>query len=364
MKARHAWLIGLVLLQQLAVAAVFADVEFAPIAEDSRAKTALPPSGKALVFVFRQDVTAPKYVPMWLDNRPVGFIAPGSYFLWAVDPGEHVIAAKADRGVALRVKFQPGRNYFIEQGIAAKGAKVELRQVSYARGRMAVNRCRLIKDQSAFAAAALNRPARKTEPGRVVKPSPKPLPKAPAPAPVPVHAPGLALIVKTGSVKLSSPSQSIQITSGGTVPTEFDSKASSTLGFEGEWRINNGFAFGAEYIRYSNDLTATATGLTSSMDVTGIMFNGKKYFTPGGIYYPYLGAGVGRASASFSGSAITGHTSNYAIQAMGGLEMRWRQIGVYTELKVFSAKTKDSADNEIDASSRGLFVGASVMFHQ
>ncbi len=42
--------------------------------------------------------------------------------------------------------------------------------------------------------------------------------------------------------------------------------------------------------------------------------------------------------------------------------MRWNQFGVYTELKAFSAKTKDNAGNKVDASSRGLLVGASIMF--
>jgi len=357
MKTRWVWLLGFALLLQLAAVTVFADVVFAPTAEDSRAKTTLPPPDKALIFVFRQDEAAPKNVPMWFDNRPIGFIVPRSYFLWAVDPGKHVIASNSDRSVALTVNVQKGRNYFVEQSITANGVKVELRQVSYAQGRLAVNRCRLIKDDSAFAAAALDRPATKSEPKRVVKPSPKPLPGTSAP----VHTQGLALIIKTGSIKLSSRSQSLQTTSG-TVPAEFDSKASSPLGLEGEWRINNGFALGIEYIRYSNNLTATGTGLTSSMDVTGVLFNGKKYFTAGGIYYPYLGVGVGAASANFSGSAITGNTADFAIQTMGGLEMRWNQFGVYTELKAFSAKTKDSAGNKVNAGSRGVFVGASIMF--
>jgi hypothetical protein len=357
MKARRVWLIGFTLLLQIAATTVFADVEFALIAEDSRAKTAVPPPGKALIYVFRQDAAAPKNVPMWLDNQPIGFIAPRSYFLWAVDPGEHVIASNPDRSVALTVKIEKGRNYFVEQGIATNGVKVELRQVSYAQGRSAVNRCRLIKDKSVFAAAALDRPVTKKGPERVVKPAPKPLPATSAPA----HKQGLALIIKTGSIKLSSSSQSLQTTSG-TVPVEFESKASSPLGLEGEWRINNGFALGIEYIHYSNKLTATGTGLTSTMDVTGLLVNGKKYFAPGGIYYPYLGVGVGTASADFSGSAITGNTADFAIQAMGGLEMRWNQFGVYTELKAFSAKTKDNAGNKVDASSRGLLVGASIMF--
>jgi len=355
MKTIHICLAGLTLLLQFAAVTVSADTEFAPITEDSRAKTALPPSGKALVFVFRQDGGGPREVPLWLDNRPAGSVVPGSYYLWAVDAGEHILAANADRGVALQISFRPGRNYFVELNIGSTGAPNALQLVPYARGRVAVSHCRLLKDESVFAAAALGRA------GPASKPATKPA-SEPRRAVASQRAPRVAVIVKTGSVSLTNRNQSIQTTSGASVPTEFDSKASGPFGLEGEWRLDDGYALGVEYLRYSNDLTASGSGSTSTMDVTGLMFNGKKYFAPGGIYHPYLGAGVGAARANFSGAALSGDTSNYALQAMGGLEMRWERFGVYTELKVFSAKTKDDAGNTIDASSRGVFVGVSAMF--
>jgi len=358
MKKSYAWLIGIALLLPLAAVKAFADVEFAPIAEDTGAKGTLPPSGKALVFVFRGDGAAqPANVLIWFDSKRIGPSAPRSYYLWAVEPGTHTIASRDDRSVVLTLNVQAGRNYFVEQRLTADGQKVELRQVSYARGRVAVNRSRLIKDDSAFAAAAFGRPSTMREARREVGPAPKPGPPASRPAPVQ----GAAFILKTGSIKLSSRNQSIQTTTG-TVPVEFDSKASSPLALEGEWRINNGFAVGVEYLRYSNDLTISGTSFASSLDFTGLMFNGKKYFAAGGMFYPYLGAGIGMARANFSGSALTGDTTGFAFQMMGGLELRWQQFGVYTEFTSLSAKTKDSAGNKVDAGSRGLFVGASMMF--
>jgi opacity protein-like surface antigen len=347
MKTSHVWITGFALLLLLVAATVSADTEFAPIADDSRAKTALPPSGKALVFVFRQDGGGPRDVPLWLDNRPMGSVVPGSFYLWAVDSGEHILAANADRGVALQIRFQPGRNYFVELSIGSTGAANALRLVPYARGRVAVSHCRLLKDESVFATAALGRAGPVSEPRRAVGSS---------------RALRMAVIVKTGSVSLTNRNQSIHTTSGASVPTEFDSKASGPFGLEGEWRLDDGYALGVEYLRYSNDLSASGTGSTGTMDVTGLMLNGKKYFAPGGIYHPYLGAGVGAARANFSGAALSGDTSNYALQAMGGLEMRWKQYGIYTELKEFSAKTKDDAGNTVDVSSRGVFVGISAMF--
>jgi len=143
-KTIHICLAVLALLLQFAAMTVFADTAFAPITEDSRAKSALPPSGKALVFVFRQDGGGPREVPLWLDNKPAGSIVAGSYYLWAVDGGEHILAANANRGVALQISFQPGRNYFVELSIGSTGAPNALRLVPYARGRVAVSHCRLL----------------------------------------------------------------------------------------------------------------------------------------------------------------------------------------------------------------------------
>lgn len=348
METTRVWHIVLALLLQLVALEAFADVTFATTAEDSRAKQALPPPGKALVYVFRQDsMGLSTEVPVWFDGNRIGASAPRSYFLWAVDPGKHTVASRQDRSVAVTLQIQAGRNYFVEQRIVTGGDRVELRQVSYAQGRVAVSRCRLIKDDSVFAAAALGKPAERSG----AKPTAKPF----AGTSDPGHTPSVVLILKTGSVKLSSHSQTIQTTTGA-VPSEFDSKVSSVFGIEGEWRMDDGIALGIELIRYSSKLTATGTGLTSTMDVAGELFNGKKYFTTSGYYHPYLGIGVGVARADFSGSAITGSTAGVAYQTMGGIEFRWRQVGVYTELKVFSAKTK------VDAGSRGLYVGASVLF--
>ena len=264
-----------------------------------------------------------------------------------MDPGKHIVAAKPDRRVALEVTVQAGRNYFIEHQLAADSDRVSLRQVSYAQGRVAVNRCRLIADGSRAAAIALGKPA------------PKPRPKPAAPVSAPLQRPGLAVLVKTGILNLSKTSQTIQTTDGLTFPTEFDDRASTPIALEAEWRTAAGFAFGGELIRYGNDLTTSGVG--GKMDVMTVLFNAKKYFAAGGIVYPYLGAGIGFASTDFSG-AFTGSTGGVAYQAMGGVEFRWQQLGAYTEVKFLGARTEDDSGNEVDAGSRGFFVGVSVRF--
>ena len=338
------------LLLQLAAAAALAAVEFAPSAEDQRAKQALPPPGKALIFVFRGDGAAQRTdVPLFLDGERIGTTVPRSYYLWAVDPGRHVIAAKPDRRVALEVNVQAGRNYFIEHQLAADSDRVSLRQVSYAQGRVAVSRCRLITDESRAAAIALGKP--------VPKPGPKPSPVAPVAAPI--DRPGTAFMVKTGVLSLSKTSQTIQTTDGLTFPTEFDDRASTPIALEGEWRTADGFAFGGEIIRYENDLTTSGVG--GRMNVWTALVNAKKYFAAGGIAYPYFGVGVGFARTDFSG-AFSGSTGGIAYQAMGGVEFRWQSFGALTELKFLGARTEDDAGNEVDAGGRGLLIGVSVKF--
>jgi len=358
MESSRVRVIVMALLLLLAAGESFAQVTFAPKADDNRAKNALPPSGKGLVFLFREDGTGQAGVePVWLDDSRMGTSAPRSYYLWAVDPGRHRIAAGNDRRVTVTLNVEPGRNYFVELRVTATGAPLELNPVSYARGRGAVNRCRLIEAESAYTAMALGRPAPKAKPMRESTPASGLTTGSPGPG----HARGVALILKTGSVKMSNRRQTIQ-TASGSVSSEFADSTSAPFGFEGEWRLNDGLALGFELIRYSNKLTDTATGLTSTMDFSGGLFNGKKYFSTDSNSYPYLGLGAGFAKSNFSGAAISGDTSGLAFQVLFGFEWRWRQASILAELKQLSAKTEDDAGNSVNAGIRGLYIGASMLF--
>jgi hypothetical protein len=79
------------------------------------------------------------------------------------------------------------------------------------------------------------------------------------------------------------------------------------------------------------------------------------------MVFPYLGAGIGFASTDFSG-AFRGSTGGVAYQAMGGVELRWQQLGAHVELKLLGARTEDDAGHEVDAGSRGLLLGVSLGF--
>ena len=165
---------------------------------------------------------------------------------------------------------------------------------------------------------------------------------------------GVTLIAKVGNFQLASDSQAILGF------TRSFSAASMAYGLEGEWRLENGFAFGMELFGHTQDYT-TAGVPSGDLAVTNVFFNAKKYFRPGAIVQPYVGAGIGAASTSFSG-AITGSAGGFALQGMTGIAFRWRQFGIYTEFKYERAEVEDAAGETVDASGTGLFAGMSVQF--
>lgn len=172
----------------------------------------------------------------------------------------------------------------------------------------------------------------------------------------PTYAASTALILKTGSFTLSKESQSI---SG--ISLTFDDSASSVFGVELEWRKDDGTAFGAEVFGFSNDWRSNVA-TSGDNDTFAWMFNLKKYFAPSNTINPYIGAGIGFASADFSGPGGSATGSDFAIQAMAGLEVRVEKVGFYTEIKWFNSKPEDDFGDDIDVSGTGVFAGISIFF--
>lgn len=173
----------------------------------------------------------------------------------------------------------------------------------------------------------------------------------------PAIADSIVALAKAGSFSVSKDRQTID---GGAV--NIDDGASGVFGLEVEWRQTNGLAFGLEYLQYENDVTATGSTLRSSMETLAILANVKKYFGPAKTVNPYLGAGVGAAGIDFKGDLITGTAGGLAAQAMGGVELRWDKVGLYTELKYLYAEAEDDFNQKAKASGAGAFAGISVSF--
>jgi len=367
MKPWIAFLFGSSLLT-LGTIQVQAAVPLATPAQDRYAKQAVPPSGKALIYVYRLDDASPQTSPgLWLNKRDSGRLEPRTYGMWAAQPGRLEIRAGRVDAAPLTFNCQAGRIYFVKLSVN-KDRSTSLRQVSYGTGRADMRQARLVLDPALAARAAP--PVKPRAPAPVPTPKAAPAKKAPAKkAPVtkktPEEAPaekgqsGVTLIFKIGNFQLASDSQTILGAS------RSFSAANMAYGLEGEWRLENGFAFGLELFSHTQDYTTTGSAESGDMAVTNVFLNAKKYFRPGSLVQPYIGAGLGSASAKFSaGTAggITGSTGSFALQGMAGVVFRWRQVGIYSEFKYERAELEDAAGQSVDASGSGLFAGMSVHF--
>lgn len=374
MKTGIAYLLGSFLLV-VSLPPAQASVTLATPEQDRYAKQAVPPSGKALIYVYRLDSAGPQTATgLWLNKRDSGHLEPRTYGMWAAGPGRLEVRAGQADAMPLAISCETGRIYFVQLVVNADGS-MNLRQVPYGTGRTEMRELRLVLDPAIAA--------------RTVATAPKPAAPIPAPAPAPAKespampaAPvvkkaqepkvrpaeddtgearsGVTLIFKGGSFSLGSSAQNINADSGG-VPTTFQTTfggSASALGLEAEWRSRDGWAFGGEAMVRSHEFTtvpAVPLG-TGEMQVVSVLVNAKKYFRPEAIVQPYLGAGIGIALVSMSGQ-LEGTTAGYSMQAMGGVAFRWEHIGLYTEAKYQANKTPD-----VDASGTGLFAGMSVHF--
>jgi hypothetical protein len=119
-----------------------ATVPMAMATLDAEAKQFVPPAGQSNVYVFRSGG------PGWaiafqvqLDGRVIGSIAPNTYHLAAVEPGDHTIAASSNENSRMvRFRALAGQSYFfeIEPQMGWVSARVGLEQVDDEHGRKGV----------------------------------------------------------------------------------------------------------------------------------------------------------------------------------------------------------------------------------
>ena len=370
MKSGSAFLLGSFLLS-LTLPQALAAVPLANPEQDRRAKQAVPPSGKALIYVYRLgDAGADTAPGLWLNGRDSGRLEPRTYGMWAAGPGRLDIRAGKAGAAPLTFTCQAGRVYFVQLSVNKDGS-VSLKQVSYGAGRTELQQARLVLDPALAArataapkpSAPVSVPARKAPAAKKAPPVEKPKAR-PEPDEDEKGESGVTLIAKVGSFQLASASQTIVGLS-----REF-SAASVAYGLEGEWRFQNGFALGVELFGHTQDYTTTGSAESGDMAVTNVFINAKKYFRPAAVVQPYVGIGLGSAAVSLSAGSnggVTGSTAGFAVQGMAGIAFRWRHVGIYTEVKYERAELEATnagtgAAETIDASGAGLFAGMSVHF--
>ena len=85
-----------------------------------------------------------------LDDRLAGESAPKTYFMWEVEPGQHVLKSHAENVSILLLTTEAGKNYYVWQEVklGALYARSRLQQVDEATGRQGVLECK--RAQSAF----------------------------------------------------------------------------------------------------------------------------------------------------------------------------------------------------------------------
>lgn len=109
---------------------------------DTEAKKFVPPTGRSNVYVFRgSGIGMALAFQVILDGRIIGSIAPGTYHLIAVDPGDHAVAASSNENSKLvRFVAAPGQSYFFEVEVKMGWAsgRVGLEQVDEREGRKGV----------------------------------------------------------------------------------------------------------------------------------------------------------------------------------------------------------------------------------
>ena len=133
--------------------ALFAGCATAPMtstALDSEAKQFTPEAGMASIYVFRDiDFGHALEAKTWLDGRFAGVVAPNTYQLLIVPPGDHTLSmspygsvfdVRKDNKDGRRVTVEAGKNYFFSVSIkmALVTSTVSLESVTEEEGRKEV----------------------------------------------------------------------------------------------------------------------------------------------------------------------------------------------------------------------------------
>jgi opacity protein-like surface antigen len=352
-----------------------------PARAQEDARRATPPPGKALVFVYRNDrVPLAAQVPVVVNTDLLGELANGTFVTATVSPGNTYLRI-GDRVLStLYFVAAANQRYFVrvEATYGLSLVRTEVQLVSETEGRSTLEQSRFVGGAPSALGAVPRPPQPSIAPAQspakpsIVAAPPPPPPPAPSVAPAPakaqpapepvVSAPmergresGFALIASVGSFKMATGDQ---VVAG--LPSTFDTSSKSVFGIEAEWRFGSGFAVGGEIFSYKNDLVSTAANPNAEQAVLAVMVNGKYYFRATSWLYPFVGVGVGLASASYSGG-LSGDADGLAYQGLAGMEFRFKPVGIYVQYKNLSAKTGDTG-NEVKVGGSGVFAGVSISF--
>jgi opacity protein-like surface antigen len=338
-------------------------------------RRAIPPPGKALVFVFRVDrEPLAAQVPVIVNKELIGELANGTFVAATVSPGPTQLRIGQRLVSALSFVATADQSYFVR--VEAIDVRTLVRTVAHPvsepEGRRSLAQSRFVGVAPAVVIPPVVIPPVVAPPPVAAPPDVTPTVVAPAPPAEPpatqptpareVSAPAepgrdwdFALIASAGTFKLADGNQVI----AGLART-YDTTSKSVFGVEAEWRHKAGFALGAEVFSYKNDLVTTGALPGAQQKVLAIMVNGKYYFRAASWFYPFVGAGIGQANASYSGG-LTGDASGLAYQGMAGMEFRFKPVGLHVQYKSLASKT-GSSGREVKVDGSGIVAGVSITF--
>ena len=152
----------------------------------------------------------------------------------------------------------------------------------------------------------------------------------------------------------------------------FDDDSVVSLGVTYLYRMDNGYAFGADFYGYENKIITTANnnGDAKTGHLYGVF---QKYINSDGTIQPYIGVGIGLVSVSFDANISGAISDDFEDNAIGlsyevilGSEFSIsKNLGVILEYKYFDFNVDDDiADRnvEIESDGQAVFVGASIHF--
>lgn len=128
-----------------------ASVSMMPAGEDAKAKTFEVPTGKANIYLYRNETMgAAIKMPVSVNGKLAGQTASKTYFLWQVNPGTYDISSLTENTSTIKLIVEAGKNYFVWQEVKMGlfMARSELKLVDEDTGRKGVAECSLA--QSSF----------------------------------------------------------------------------------------------------------------------------------------------------------------------------------------------------------------------
>jgi opacity protein-like surface antigen len=343
-----------------------------PVHAQQDAWRATPPPGKTLMFVFRSErEPVAARVPVFVNSVRVGELANGSFVIATVNPGRIFLRLGEQSAPTYAFEGVANQSYFARVAALAgvQPVRTEVRLVREAEARPALAQSRFL-GAATVAAGAPQAPAPAAPPPRPQPPA-APVAAAPRVEPPPAARPAaretapsaesgeqweVALIVSGGTFKMANDNPTVAGLS-----SIFDKTSSPVLSVETEWRSKAGFAVGGEAFYYKNDLVTTPPPAVSKQQVLAVMANGKYYLRAADWFYPFVGAGIGFGSATYSGGNLKGSGGGLAYQGLAGMEFRFGSVGLHLQYKYLAA-TAGKSDKQVKVGGGGVLAGVSFLF--